>query len=262
MQKSIALWNYGDDQIANARAFKQLGFEAFSFLGRLFDLQGPKEDEDTACCMAELQGMMTIHHRFPDPTKTEKIAAFMHNMEHIRLWQERYGRLNGLTFDFNHPLELLCPLLGDVVKMFRGSGVFLACEDHPLNEQEMGYFASLLTPEDDFGLLIDCGHMHLRHCRAGKNSPQDVLNAMLSLPLPLKEVHLSGNHGERDEHLAPEEGTFPMGAFIQGLHSLGFDGLCTIERVPRNEEYQSSLLRSQRSMDWFLRQCQTPVTTI
>ena len=35
MLKSIALWNYGSDQIANAQKFKELGFEAFSFLGRL-----------------------------------------------------------------------------------------------------------------------------------------------------------------------------------------------------------------------------------
>lgn len=251
MLKSIALWNYGSDQIANAQKFKELGFEAFSFLGRLFDQQTPEEDAAVAECMKRLHAPMTIHHRFPNPSDAEAVSIFFRNMEHILSWQKRYGLLTGLTFDFGHSPETLCPLLGKVIQMFRGSGVFLACEDHPMDEKEMEYFAPYITPEDNFGILIDCGHMHLRHTSAGKSNSHDVAEALMHLPLPLIEVHLSGNHGLRDEHLPPEEGTFPMDGFVRGLRALGFDGLCTIERVPREEEYQTSILKAKNSIEWF-----------
>lgn len=254
MLRSIALWNYGDDQIANAFRFKELGFEAFSFLGRLFDQQTPEEDAAVAECMKQLQAPMTIHHRLPNPADAEAVAQFMRNMEHIRTWQKQYGLLTGLTFDFWHAPELLCPILGKVLPMFRGSGIFLACEDHPLDEKEMACFAPYITPEDNFGILIDCGHMHLRHTNAGKTGAEDVVKALVNLPLPLKEVHLSGNHGLRDEHLPPEEGTFPMEGFVRGLQLLGFDGPCTIERVPHGEAYETSVLKAKNSMDWFLSQ--------
>lgn len=252
MIKSIALWNYGNDQITNALEFKKLGFEAFSFLGRLFDQQTPEEDVAIAECMKRIHAPMTIHHRLPNPFDEEAVSLFFRNMEHILSWQKRYGLLTGLTFDFCHSPEALCPILGNVIKMFRGSGIFLACEDHPLDDKELQYFTPYITPEDNYGILIDCGHMHLRHTSAGSSTAHDVVEALTRLPLPLFEVHLSGNHGLHDEHLPPEEGTFPMDGFVQGLQALGFDGLCTVERVPRGEEHQTSILKAKASMEWFL----------
>ena len=250
MQKCIALWNYGDDQVSNAFALHALGFEAFSFLGRLFDNQDSAGDEAVARCVERLRCPMTIHHRLPHPQRAEEVEAFVRGMEHIWQWQRRYGLLTSLTFDFNHPASLLAPLLDWVIRLFRGTGLWLACEDHPLNAEEMRVFAPLITPEDRFGLLIDAGHMNLRHTRSGDNGSQSVLDALYALPLPVIEVHLSGNHGLRDEHLAPEEGTFPMPVFVQGLKDIGFHGLCTIERVPRKEDWQLSLQRARQSMDW------------
>lgn len=254
MKKSIALWNYGENQVENARLFREAGFEAFSFLGRYFDDHTPAMDEATAACVEALRAPMTIHHRLPDPQRPEETMAFLRHMEHIRRWQEAYGLLTGLTFDCTYAPAALAPILDRVLDLFAFSGVFLACEDHPLTAEEMAQFPRLDRPGVDFGLLLDAGHMNVRlHGREGARDEQ-VARELSRLPLPVREIHLSGNFGARDEHLAPEEGNFPMRAFIRGLREIGFDGLATIERVPRNEDAWVSRGRAARSMAWFAEQ--------
>lgn len=251
MKKSIALWNYGRDQLANARLFHKAGFEALSFLGRYFDENSPEEDADTAACVRALHTPMTIHHRLPNPDCAAETAAFFRNMEHIRRWQETYGLLTGLTFDCNFPLSVLAPILDRVLDLFAFSGVFLACEDHPLNAEEAALFPRLDRPGVTFGLLLDAGHMNVRLNGDEGALADQVAQQMAQLPLPVMEIHLSGNFGAKDEHLAPEEGNFPMGAFVQGLKCMGFDGFATVERVPRDEDVAFSRQKAVRSMAWF-----------
>ncbi len=254
MNKGIAVWNYQGDCVENAHIFHRMGFDAVSWLGRHFDAHTPEEDERVAQCICDTQMIFTIHHRMPDPQNNEECSAFLKGIEHIAAWHDTWHLLTGLTFDFTFPHKMLMPYMETVLRTFRGSGVFIACEDTPLNQHTHEAFLSVLNKQDNFGILIDAGHMNIRHTLKELHEEQDFINAICALPVPLKEIHLSDNNGRIDEHAGLGKGTLPLAAFVHGLRKSGFDGIATIERVPRNEQVEQSRIHAKESLSAFMAQ--------
>ncbi len=252
MKRGITVWNYAGDAVENTWQFHRMGFDAVSFLGRSFDALAPAEEERVAACIRETGMTFTIHHRLPNSEDPAACGAFLTGMEHIAAWQARYGLLTGLTFDFWHAHALLMPYLDAALGLLRGSGVTIACEDTPLDAAEYAFFEPLLKPGDRFGILVDAGHMNLRQTKRGARADEAFEMAIRALPVPLFEVHLSDNHGLTDEHATLGEGTLPLGAFTRGLNAIGFDGIATIERVPRGEPETLSHETAKRCMDAFM----------
>jgi sugar phosphate isomerase/epimerase len=52
------------------------------------------------------------------------------------------------------------------------------------------------------------------------------------LPLPIVEVHLHDNNGQKDEHGHFGLGNIDFGEVAAALKSVGFDGVSTIEIAP------------------------------
>ena len=65
---------------------------------------------------------------------------------------------------------------------------------------------------DDIGVCLDLGHAHLG---------DGVASALAELSPFLRSAHIHDNHGERDEHLWPGEGTLDFPAAIDGLLAAG-----------------------------------------
>ncbi len=254
MKQGIAVWNYPGDALTNALAFQALGFDTISYLGRHFDAHDAAADERLACFLQQSGLTFTIHHAMPNPRDSVACAAFVKNMEHIAKWQDTWHLLTGLTFDFVYPHALSMDIFDAALRLFRGTGVYIACEDTPLNAGTYAHFEPLLTARDNFGILIDLGHMNVRHTLMELRGDKHWLEAFTRLPVPLKEIHISDNGGRKDEHAALGEGSLPLADVTAALRAVGFDGMATIERVPRDEDILFSRRRARQSMDLFLSQ--------
>ena len=101
--------------------------------------------------------------------------------------------------------------------------------EHLLEILNVGHF-------DDVGICLDLGHAHLS---------EGVAAALATLSDRIRTAHIHDNHGERDEHLWPGEGTIDFPAAYAGLraakqapagvleihHSLGADPAQAVEKA-------------------------------
>ncbi len=88
---------------------------------------------------------------------------------------------------------------------------------------------------DTVGVCLDVGHMNL----PGMPS---IAEAFTVLGKRIREVHLHDNHGERDEHCWPGEGTVDFAAVRDGLATLSDDvnGVLEIRFLPETDSREVS----------------------
>jgi sugar phosphate isomerase/epimerase len=72
----------------------------------------------------------------------------------------------------------------------------------------------------DVGICLDFGHAHLQG---------DVVDAVEALSGVLVATHVHDNRGERDEHLAPFEGTIDWTGALMALRKIGYEGTMMLE---------------------------------
>lgn len=257
VKKGVAIWNYhrgGDihaENMGNARYFHDHGFDAVSWLGSEFDHMTEEQVQELTAWLKESGQTLTVHHILPDPDRVEACRYFEEALVRMENWQKRYGLITGLTFDFWYDRARMLPYLKKALDEFRGLGVFLACEDNPLDDAAMESFAPYITAEDDYGILIDLGHMNMRHTRWEKRSAQDFQAAFTGLPLKLREIHVSDNLGLKDDHSYLHFGTLPVTDIVSALQNIGFDGIVTIEIVNHNwtlEEHRSHAVETAQEL--------------
>ncbi|MFH1707917.1 MAG: TIM barrel protein, partial [Planctomycetota bacterium] len=82
------------------------------------------------------------------------------------------------------------------------------------------------------GILVDVGHMHMRMTQSDYFSGMTVADYLDRLPLPLVELHLHDNHGDKDEHGHFGLGTVPFADIAAWVKAHTYDGECTIEIAP------------------------------
>ena len=78
------------------------------------------------------------------------------------------------------------------------------------------------------GILLDTGHVNLA-MRSDWCEHKTARDFIGSLPAPVLEVHLHDNHGVRDEHLPPGEGSADLAGMLAELTARGFRGPVTLE---------------------------------
>jgi sugar phosphate isomerase/epimerase len=76
----------------------------------------------------------------------------------------------------------------------------------------------------DLHLLLDTGHLNIH--LAGRANASEYLRR---LNLPVAEVHVSDNCGEKDEHLQLGRGVLDFADLARGLKETGFQGPITVE---------------------------------
>jgi sugar phosphate isomerase/epimerase len=70
------------------------------------------------------------------------------------------------------------------------------------------------------GACLDFGHAHLQG---------DVMEAVETLSGVLVATHVHDNHGRRDEHLAPFEGSIDWTGALMALQKIGYEGTMMLE---------------------------------
>jgi sugar phosphate isomerase/epimerase len=251
MKKGVAIWNYGGSELEHAEAFRRLGCDAVSWHGKTYGELTDGAYAELAEFISKSGMALTVHYKLPNPEDAAECADFL---EKIRLMAERQAKtpiLAGLTFDAWYGKKAMMPYLSEAIAAFRGSGVFLACEDFPLNARELELVSPLLAPGDNYGLLIDLGHMNLRQTRAVRHAPEDFISAFEEMPLPIREVHLHDNNGEKDDHMYLGFGTLPLQAAARGLKTAGFDGIVTVEIIQRDWGFERGLEYVKSTSDAF-----------
>lgn len=237
MNKGIAIWNYrhGASDEQNTLFFHEQGFDAVSWLGSAFDALSEYDADRLAELLNKTSMRFSIHHKLPDPNNAEECARFPSAMRKIANWQRKYALLSGLTFDFWYPHDLILPYFGLAARELRGLGAFIACEDTPLNARVLEKFTAHIMPEDDFGILIDLGHMNIRHSMMEISVLDEYIKAFRALPVELKEIHVSDNMGRKDEHRDIGYGTLPVDWIAAALNDIRFDGIVTTEIICQKE---------------------------
>ncbi len=101
-------------------------------------------------------------------------------------------------------------------------GVRVALEVIPNAMSTAEALVNLLDRLDmpELGVCLDFGHAHMQG---------DVIDAIETLSGLLTATHVHDNHGRRDEHLVPFEGTIDWAGALAALQKIGYDGTLMLE---------------------------------
>jgi sugar phosphate isomerase/epimerase len=89
----------------------------------------------------------------------------------------------------------------------------------------------------EVGVCLDFGHAHLQG---------DVVDAVEALSGVLLATHVHDNHGGRDEHLAPFEGSIDWTGALMALQKIGYDGTMMLELASADPP-APALVRARRA---------------
>jgi sugar phosphate isomerase/epimerase len=110
----------------------------------------------------------------------------------------------------------------EIVAFASPLGVRVALEVIPNAMATADALVELLDDLDmpEVGVCLDFGHAHMQG---------DVVDAIESLSGVLAATHVHDNHGERDEHLAPFDGTIDWAGALTALQKIGYEGTLMLE---------------------------------
>ena len=251
MKKCVTVWNYPGNRVKNAYRFHSLGFDAISWLGSEFACLTSEEDEQIVDMLKQTGMQFTVHSRLPDPEKAESCEKFIEELKRVVAWQEKYGLLHSYTFDFWFDVPKTLPYLKKTIDAFRNKSTIIACEDIPLTKRQLDGLRSAVSPKDNFGILLDLGHMNMRQRCIELIEPEDFIASIEALPLPIIEVHVHDNMSYKDEHMYLGYGTLPIDAVIEGLKRKNFNGTVTIEIVRRDWDEEQTFQYAVDSCNLF-----------
>lgn len=235
MRYANAIWNYAEPAqpvLDVAGEFADLGYDAISLSStQLAKLR--EEAEGIAALVQERDLALTMHCSF-DVTIADIEAAFS--------W---FGdALRAITFDAVMTFDprggfydtgRMVSLLRDIIEASEGSELRVAIEDFPLDDSALDFYRQdldVLLQCARYGILIDVGHLNMRLTGGGYFEGMSVAEYMQRLPLPIVEVHLHDNNGQKDEHGHFGLGNIDFVEVAAALKSVGFDGVSTIEIAP------------------------------
>ena len=112
--------------------------------------------------------------------------------------------------------------VAEIVALASPLGVRVALEVIPNAMSTAGALVELLDELDlpEVGVCLDFGHAHLQG---------GVVDAIETLSGLLAATHVHDNHGKRDEHLAPFEGTIDWTGALMALQKVGYEGTMILE---------------------------------
>ena len=110
----------------------------------------------------------------------------------------------------------------EIVALASPLGVQVALEVIPNALATSDALVELLDELDlpGLGVCLDFGHAHLQG---------DVVDAIETLAGVLIATHVHDNRGQRDDHLAPFEGTIDWAGAVTALQKIGYDGTLMLE---------------------------------
>lgn len=256
MINGLAIWHYPHrNDLENVRFFAENGFASVSMHGRAMTKVCMDEalSAEFAALVREKGIVLTAHGKLPSSHDAADVAEFQSSIDYIAKWQAKYGALAILSFDVPQEIrDNVLPYIECVLRYEQFQKV--AVEDFGLTAAERAQIEPLKGNER-FGYLIDIGHMNIRlhgintdHITLFTNSPEecpktdvpkfeDFLRAFRSKEFPIFEIHLHNNDGIADQHGFLEEGSLDIKIIAALLKEIHYDGVVTIETVPRLHGY-------------------------
>lgn len=132
------------------------------------------------------------------------------------------------VFDNGVSLTAIRRILGPCLD----AGISVAIENSPTGPfgEHLETMARMLHPLT-IALLLDTGHLLLAE-NAGLLGGNTLATAVLRMPVPIAEVHLSDNHGHSDDHLPLGMGIANVPALVVALARLPETPWLTVESRP------------------------------
>ena len=256
MINGLAIWHYPTrNDLENAKFFADNGFSAISMHGRAMAKTGMDEarGDAFAAVIREKKLVLTAHSKLPLNHSEEEIAIFKRDIDAIAAWQKKHGLLEVLSFDVAQEVrDNVMPYI-EYVLQYEQFGK-IALEDFGVTAEERAQIKPL-KGNPRFGYLLDIGHMNIRihgkntepinlfrnssdECpKTEKPGYHEFLKAFCSKEFPIFEIHLHNNDGVGDLHNFLETGTVDMQDIANVLKAMNYDGIVTIETVPRLAGY-------------------------
>ncbi len=256
MINGLAIWHYPTrNDLENVRFFAENGFGAVSMHGRAMAKVGMNEafGEAFAAVIKEKGLVLTAHGKLPLNHSKEEFAIFKRDIDAIAAWQNKYGLLEVLSFDVAQEVrDNVMPYIAYVLQYEQFGKI--ALEDFGVTEAERAQLEPL-KGDPRFGYLLDIGHMNIRihglntePINLFRNSPEECpqtanpgyrefLQAFRSKEFPVFEIHLHNNDGMGDLHQFLDVGTIDMQVIADILKEMNYEGIVTIETVPRLAGY-------------------------
>jgi len=116
-----------------------------------------------------------------------------------------------------------------------GTSLRFAVEDFPLTAEILEEHRPALSPLlacDRYGILLDVGHANLRCIHEELYHSVSIASCISSVPVPLVELHVHDNGGDRDSHSPFGFGTISFEPIAESLRQSQFEGITTIEIAP------------------------------
>ncbi|MCD6360843.1 MAG: sugar phosphate isomerase/epimerase [Armatimonadetes bacterium] len=255
MRYATAIWNYAaaDTPLAGTvNEFADFGYDTISFTTAHLVRLPERELRDAADVVAERDLAVTMHGNFEVTTRqvAQCIEPFGDRVLVVSCDAARRFEPRGLLYD----TERMVPFMLEVLAVTEGTGARVAIEDFPLDESAVDAYREDLAPllaDPRYGILLDFGHMHIRLNQERYYADMDVREYIARAPLPVVEVHLHDNDGERDQHGHFGMGTVDFGEIAAGLRAIGFDGVSTLEIAPgiHGADREQSKPRSRESLE-------------
>lgn len=92
-------------------------------------------------------------------------------------------------------------------------------------------FIPVLESYPEINLTIDTGHAFI-----GKQNTSRILDFITQFPSRIHHIHISDNHGRRDDHLPLGQGAIDFATVIRALQAHGYNGTMTLEIFTENRQ--------------------------
>ncbi|MEN6547006.1 MAG: TIM barrel protein [Armatimonadia bacterium] len=235
MSYGIAIWNFVEEGIRLPDLmddFQGFGFDTISFSAWQL-LRVPEEGREAAQALQELGLRATVHASFDLTGDDARRISDLLGPDLLTLTfdaamsEESRGRF----FDAARMVKLLV----EVGVILEPIGTRYGVEDFPLDALALDYYRDDLAPlleRPGYGMLVDLGHLNMRVTAQPYFHRLGVAEYILGLPLPILEVHVHDNHGDRDSHAHLGFGSGDFETMAAALRDKGFAGVSTIEIAP------------------------------
>lgn len=231
----IAIWNFDEQDrplCELVSEYADMGFTAISFAQNRITRLSDREAHDLRRLLEARDLVTTVHGACDvssDQIRTiagrlgDTLRAF--TMDALKTTDSR-----GTLFD----AAGMAPVLREVGRVL--DGVPFAIEDFPLDDKAVSFYEAEfveLMRNPNYGILVDIGHMNMRCTREGSAfKGMTPLQYLSRIPLPIIEIHVHDNVGDKDSHGHLGFGNVAFPDVAEALKQIGFGGISTIEIAP------------------------------